>query len=248
LKALQYLLEGPKTREAVGAMTAEARRDLLPYVALACDPDAGAFYRGYKQARADFEEIQAKELGDLRADLKRAAEAVSGFSASLSSAGAGEVEAGAALERLIRTGQGLKKDFGETGALVDRLQLRRIRGRFEELLAARADLEAGRGALKKGSKAVSCLDALLALIDDLAGKGVADAVDAIEAKILATQVTMLGRQVASEEHWQYLREMAFKYPVSPLMCCIRPINNKWWAVPAWDSDIAAILREHLEKL
>lgn len=248
LKALEYLLEGPKTRAAVGEMTADVRKEILPYVALVCDPDAGTFYRGYKQAHADLEEIEAKELASLRTDLRRATDAVGDFAASLAGAGAGEVEAGATLERLIRTGQGLKKDFSETGVLIDHLQLRRIRRRFGELLDAKADLEAGHVALKKGSKAASSLDKIISLIDDLAAKGITDAIDAAEAKILATQVTMLGRPVASKEHWQYLREMAFKYPVSPLVCCVRPINAKWMVVPAWTSDIAVTLREYFESL
>lgn len=248
LKGLQYLLEGPKTCAAVGEMTADVRKETLPHVALVRDPDAAAFYRDCKQAHADLEEIAAKNLADLRADLKRAADAVGDFVASLAGAGAGEVEAGAVLERLIRAGQGLKKDFSETGALIDHLQLRRIRRRFEELINARADLEAGRTALKKGSKVASSLDRLVGLIDDLAGKGITEAIGAAEEKIVATQVTMLGRPVASQEHWQYLREMAFKYPVSPLMCCVRPVNAKWMVVPAWESDIAVTLREHFESL
>ncbi|MFZ1946343.1 MAG: hypothetical protein WAW06_02240, partial [bacterium] len=73
-------------------------------------------------------------------------------------------------------------------------------------------------------------------------KGILETVDALEEKIVATQVTMLGRAVHSQEHWQYLRELAFKYPVSAIMCCVRRINAKWMVVPAWDSEVAAILR------
>jgi len=247
LKGLQYLLEGTRTREAIGAMTPDAREDLLPHVALAGDPDAGAFYRDYKQAHADLEEIARTDLATLRDDLKRAADEIGSFTSSLAGAASGEVERGAALERLLRTGNGLKKDFTDTGVLVDNLELRRIRRRFEELADARRDLEAGHTALKKGSKPASSLDRLLGLIDDLAKKGITEAIDATEEKILATQVTMLGRAVPSQEHWQYLRDLAFKYPVSPLMCCVRRINAKWMVVPAWNSDVAGVLREFLDQ-
>ena len=65
---------------------------------------------------------------------------------------------------------------------------------------------------------------------------------------LSTQVTMLGRSVHSQEHWQFLREIAFKYPVSPLMVCVRKIDDRWMVVPRWESEITGILKDHFEPL
>jgi hypothetical protein len=82
---------------------------------------------------------------------------------------------------------------------------------------------------------------MVALIDHLGKKGLLEAIDAVEEKIVATQVTMLGRAVHSQEHWQYLRELAFKHPASALVCCVRRINAKWMVVPAWSGPLTELL-------
>jgi hypothetical protein len=241
LKALQYLLEGPKACEAVGAMTAETRAELLPFVAEVRDPAAADFYRGYKQAHGDLEAIEQGELAALVADLKRVYEEVERFAAALAGASPSEIEGREAFEKVLRSVGSLRKEFSEITGLVDSLELRRIKRRVEQLIETRGDLESAGDAAKKGSGLASAIEKMLALVEDLSKKGMLESIDAIEEKIVATQVTMLGRAVHSQEHWQYLRELAFKYPVSPLVCCVRRINAKWMVVPAWSSPLAALL-------
>ena len=247
LRGLQYLLEGPKACEAVGAFSPEVRKEILPYVALARDPDAHAFYRSYKQAHADIVKIEAEELANLASDLKRVADAIGAFSAALASATPGDVEGKDVLEGLLRTAGSLKKDFSDLKPLLDNLELRRIRRRFEELSEGKPDIARALSSIRKGSKIGSSMEGLVAVVEDFEKKGILEAIDSIEEKILATQVTMLGRPVHSQEHWQYLRALAFKYPVSPLMCCVRRVNAKWMVVPAWESDIVRILAAHFDK-
>jgi hypothetical protein len=223
LKGLQYLLGGERACEAVAGLTAEARKSLLPHVALARDPDAPAFYEAYKQAHASLVEIEQGELAALREDLKQAAGAI----ARLADSPGGE-------DKALRTAQSLKKEFSDVESLVDGLQLKRLRRRLEQLMESRDDLESG----KKGTAPFSAaVEQVLTIADQLEGKKILESIDALEEKIVATQVTILGRAVASHEHWQYLRELAFKYPVSPLLCCVRRIDAKWMVVPAWDTPL-----------
>jgi len=247
LRGLQYLLEGPKTCAAVGTLSPELRKQILPYVALARDPDAAVFYDAAKRAHAEIEKIEAEDLAALGDHLKRVADAVGAFASALAGAAPGDVEPKEVLEGLLRTGSSLKKDFSDLKPLVENLELRRIRRRFEELIEGKSELDGARSSVKKGSRVSSSMDALMGVIEDLEKKGILEAIDAAEEKIRATQVTMLGRPVHSQEHWHYLREMAFKYPVSPLMCCVRRINAKWMVVPAWGSDIVRVLADHFEQ-
>jgi hypothetical protein len=251
LKAMQYLLEGPKVGEVVGGLTPEARKSLLPYVALARDPVAADFYRGYRQAHDDLEGIGKTDLAALRGDLKRVASELGSLGSSFGSSGALGAEAKEMLERVLRTTSSLRKEFSDIDKLVDELQLKRVGRTVEQLIESRAELEVAATVLKKGSGAgpsqAAAIDRLVALIDELTGKQILETIDAIDEKILSTQVAMLGRKVHSQEHWQYLRELAFKYPVSPLMCCVRRIDNKWMVVHAWNSEIASILRDFLDK-
>ena len=230
LKGLQYLLGGEKASEAVAGLTAEARKGLLPYVALARDPDAPTFYEAHKQAHASLVEIERGELAALREDLKQVAGAI----ARLADSPGGD-------DKTLRTAQSLKKEFSEVESLVDGLQLIRLRRRLEQLMESRGDLESA----KKGTAPFSdAVEQVLKLVDQLEGKKILDGIDTLEEKIVATQVTMLGRAVASHEHWQCLRELAFKYPVSPLLCCVRRIDAKWMVVPAWDTPLRNLVTQN----
>ncbi|MFH1220830.1 MAG: hypothetical protein V1694_10310 [Candidatus Eisenbacteria bacterium] len=243
LKGFGYLLEGPKACEVVAALAPDVRKSLLPYVALARDPDAGDFYRVCKQAHADLEEIEGGALTGLRADAKRVADEMNRFAESLGSIPLGEGAEREAQEKLLRSAASLKKEFSDIEVLLEHLQLHRVRRRLEELIESRADLERASDALKQGKGAAAApVERVLDLIRDLAEKKIVETIGTIEERLLATQVTMLGRQVPSQEHWQYLRELAFKYPVSPLICCLRRINNKWMVVPAWDSPLTPLLK------
>jgi hypothetical protein len=246
LVALQYLLEGAKTCEAIGALSAEERKDLLPFAAQARDPEIANFYQAYKQAQADLEAIEKGEMAALMADLKQLSSAIAAFADAIGSASSHDVESKDVLQRVMRNAASLRKEFGDIDDLVGALQLRRIRRRLEQVVESRGELADAQAALKKGSGLAASTARLLDVVDDLTRKGILETVDALEDKIVATQVTMLGRAAHSQEHWQYLRELAFKYPVSAIMCCVRRINAKWMVVPAWDSEVAVILRRHLD--
>lgn len=231
LRGLQYLLGGEKAGEAVAGLSPEARKGILPHVVLARDPDAPAFYEACKQAHAGLVEIEKTELAALREDVKRVAGAIN----RLAEAGGGE-------DKALRAAQSLKKEFSDVESLIDGLQLTRLRRRIEQLMESRADFEVGGKPGEKGRGAFgTAADEVLKLAQELEDKKVLEGIDATEEKILATQITLLGRPVASHEHWQYLRELSFKYPVSPLVCCVRRINAKWMVVPAWDSALAQLL-------
>jgi hypothetical protein len=227
LRALQYLVGGEKAGAAVAGLTAEARKSILPHVALARDPDAPTFYQACKQAHSDLVELEKGDLAALRDDVKRVAAEI----ARLADSSGGD-------EKGLRAAQGLKKELGDAEGLVDGLQLKRLRRRLEQLVESHADFESGR---KGAGPFADAAESVLKLMDELEKKKILESIDAMEEKILSTQVTMLGRAVASHEHWQYLRELAFKYPVSPLVCCIRRIDAKWMVVPAWDSELARLL-------
>ena len=241
LKALEYLLEGAKACEAVGAMTPEARAGLLPFVAEARDPVAAEFYGRYRQAHADLEAIERGELAGLIADLRGIYDEIERFAAAVAGASSAEVQGREAFEKVLRSVGSLRKEFSEITGLVDNLELRRIKRRVEQLVETRADLESAGDAVKKGSALAAAIEKMLGLIQDIEKKALLEAIDGLEEKIVATQVTMLGRPVHSQEHWQCLRELAFKHPVSPLVCCVRRINAKWMVVPAWSSPLTAIL-------
>jgi hypothetical protein len=103
--------------------------------------------------------------------------------------------------------------------------------------------------LKGGDALLAALvDRMIDLVDTIGEKGIAAGyVKAVENSLAYTQTRLLGRQVHTEEHWQFLREIAFKYPMSPLMCCLKRFNDRWLVVPRWDSEIAGLLRSHFER-
>ncbi|MFZ1946096.1 MAG: hypothetical protein WAW06_00950, partial [bacterium] len=170
LVALQYLLEGARTCEAVGALSAEARKELLPFVAQARDPEAANFCRAYKQAQSDLEAIEQGDLAALKADLKRLSGGITAFADAIGSASSGDVASRDVLERVMRNAASLRKEFSDIENLVGALQLRRIRRRLEQVVESRAELTDARDALKKGSGLAASMDSLLDVVDDLTNK------------------------------------------------------------------------------
>jgi hypothetical protein len=101
---------------------------------------------------------------------------------------------------------------------------------------------------EKDASAIALVDQLAELVETVSEKGTAAGyVKAVENLVALAPVRMLGRQVHTREHWQFLRELAFKYPVAPLMCCLRQVNDRWMVVPSWDSDLAVLLRSYFER-
>jgi len=245
--ALAYLLEGEKVRAFIDGLDAEEKRSLFPPVALERDPGMRDLFAALAEAHAALGEIESGRLAALRADVGRAAQvtaALAGFLAGASPAGEGTARS---LERLRRTAGGLVKDFEGLDSLLDDLQLKRVKRRIGNLLESEDELRAAGEVVKPGDGGGrAALDDAVALIEEFRRNGILEAVDEIEAELAGLVVGLLGRRVHSEQHWQYLRELAFKYPVSPLVCCIRKLNDRYMVVPRWDGALTAILREFLE--
>lgn len=246
LRSLKYLLSSERVFDVVAELPAETRKVLLPCIALERDPDAIRFYADFKRAHNEIKEIEDETIGRLISDVEHIEEEVAGFAGSLERISP-KPETKDTLERLKRTAVGMRKEFADVKALVGEWQFRRLADRVARILGSRSDLEdARRGEGGADSSISSAIDRVLALIDDLRQKGVLEQIESVEQRLISAQTAMLGRQVSSQEHWQFLREIAFKYPVSPLMVCLRRMNDRWMVVPQWDSEIVAAFREHFE--
>jgi hypothetical protein len=247
LGALKYLLASDRACRAVEELGPDKRRALLPLVALEMDPDAVAFYKDCKQVHSDLEEIERGEIKDLRESLARVEAEIARFTQSLGSASPGSDESRESLGKIKRVAGSLAKEFSGVDDLLNNWQFKRLRDRLEHLIESEEDLE-DMGKALGGSSGAGAVDPILGMIRELREKEIGQNISTIEGKLAATQVTMLGRSVHSQEHWQFLREIAFKYPVSPLMVCLRRIDDRWMVVPHWESEIAGILRDHFEPL
>jgi hypothetical protein len=245
-KALSYLLEGDKVLAFADSLSAQDKRSLLPYVALERDPHIRDFYAAFTKAHEALGEIESGELESLRADIKRVADVTADLARFLGGAAPATESAGPALERAKRMAGGFGKDFEGVDALFGDFQLKRIKRRIGNVLESEGELKAARDAIKQGGGADAIASAI-ALVEELTAKGILDKIDEIESKLVNLQVGLLGRPVHSQEHWQYLRELAFKYPVSPIMCCIRRLNDRYMVVPRWDSEIAGLFRDFFER-
>lgn len=245
-KALYYLLEGERVMEFASTLGGAEKKSLLPHVAAERDPHLGEFYAGFAKAHAALGDLESGRLEDLRRDLSRAASVASALAKSLEGPGLGDESAAMALDRAARVSHGLLKDFEGVDALVDELQLRRIRRRIDNLMQSESDLKSAAEALG-GAGDPAAITSALSLIAEFQDKGLVDRVGEIERGLVDLQVGLLGRPVHSQEHWQYLRELAFKYPASPLMCCVRRLNDRFMVIPMWESGITALLREHIDR-
>jgi hypothetical protein len=244
-RALNYLLEGEKVQAFVAGLGADERRSLLPHIALDRDPDLAGFYAALIRADEAANEIEKNSIETLKSEMLRAASVAAGLDGHLRGASA-PGDGGAALERARRMAGGFAKDFEGVEALVDSLQLRRLKQRVANLLESEADIRAANEAMGGGGDS-AVLSEALALVSEFRERDVVAAIDAIEAGLAGLQVELLGRPVHSQEHWQYLRELAFKYPVSPLLCCIRRLNDRYMVVPRRDGEITRLLGDFLEK-
>jgi len=241
LKAFKYLLESEKVYEAVAELSLEERRNLLPFVVKERDPDTGEFFKRLEEAHAELGKIEQEDLAALKATVAEITRQVGEFAGSAGRMMPKSEEAKTVLDRTVRTAAGLAKEFSDAETLVDQWQLRRLERRLEQLIESGGDIEKARTVMGEGGGAESVLAATAALISRLEGEEILKRVDEIEKRLIATQVTMLGRSVHSQEHWQFLRELAFKHPASPLVCCLRQINDRWMVVPVWDAPVTRLL-------
>ncbi len=243
LRAFKYLLPSDKVHEVVSGFSEGEREDLLCFVARERDPRISDFIAGFKQAHNDLADAEEHGMTELKLRAKKVEDAVRRFADSLGTLSVGNREQKEALERLRRTAGGLMKELGGLGDLVRDRQFLRLARRLEQLVESREEIE---GAAKTigsaGGASGSVFDPMLALIGEIGGENALDEIKEVETRLLSVQVTMLGRRVHSHEHWQYLRELAFKYPVSPTVCCVAKINNRWMVVPVWESPVAEVLR------
>jgi hypothetical protein len=247
--ALKYLLASEKVHAATADLPVETLAGLLAGVVLERDPHAGDFYAAYCKAHAELEEVKAGPLKDLAATLRRVASELGRLARDLQAVTSKDAGTATAIERAKRTAGGLGKDFEGLDDLLGSWQIRRIRHRVERLVESAEEFSEIRDALGgSGSDGAEQVSALLALAGKVSDEHLKERVEDIERRLLSAQATMLGRQVHSQEHWQYLRELAFKCPVSPLMCCVQRINDTWMVAPVWDGELAAALRQHLENL
>jgi hypothetical protein len=242
-RALKYLLPSERVHKAVSDLSPGEREELLGFVARERDPRISDFLTAFEKAHADLADAEGHAMADLMARAGKVEDTVRRFADSLGAVPASGSEQREALDRLRRTATGLKKELAGLGDLVGDRQLRRLMRRLEQLVESREEIEDASKALPGGGEAAeSVLDPALDLIGEIVGEHVLEEIAGIEERLLAAQATMLGRSVHSHEHWQYLRELAFKYPVSPLVCCVSRINDRWMVVPVWNSPVAQVLR------
>jgi hypothetical protein len=245
LRALKYLLGSDKVHETASGFPAREREDILGYVALARDPDMPDFLASFEKAHHDLIDVRTHAQTDLAAMMKRVEGAVRGFAGSIGKFSVQGAEQMEALDRLRLTTAGLTRELVGLDELVLDRQFHRLARRLEQLLESQGQLEEMAEAPGiKGGPSGAAFDPLIKLIAEIKEKDIPGQVNAVEERLLSVQVTMLGRTVHSHEHWQYLRELAFKYPASPLVCCVSKINDRWMVVPVWESPVAEVLRNH----
>ena len=245
LRAFKYLLPNDRVHQVVSDMPPDVREKLLAHVVLERDPHIRDFLESFAKAHRDLEETRTHSLADLSALVGRVEGEVRRFTASLGKVSTGDDRQKEAVDRVRLTTVGLSRELVDLETLVREWQFRRLARRLEQLLESRQLMEEASGALAGWSGSSGNLfEPVLSLIAEITEKQVLDEIKAVEERLLAVQVTMLGRSAHSHEHWQYLRELAFKYPAAPLMCCLSKINDQWMVVPVWESPLADVLRNH----
>jgi hypothetical protein len=245
LRAFKYLLPNERVHQVVSDLPSNAREDLLAHVVLERDPEFRIFLASFEKAQRDLEEAREKALAELVVLVKRVEGEVRKFADALGKISVDGEQQKETVDRARLTTLGLSRELVGLETLVRDQQFHRLARRLEQLLESREQMDEASGILgTRGGASENIFTPLLALIAEMTDRKILDEVQTIEDRLLSAQVTMLGRKVHSHEHWQYLRELAFKYPASPLMCCLSKINDRWMVVPMWESPVAEILRSH----
>jgi hypothetical protein len=243
LRALKYLIPSERVHKVVADLPAGEREALLCLVARERDPRLSDFMAAFDEARRILAETEEHAMVELASQAGKVEAAVADFANSLGRMRIEDGKQNEELERLRRTAGGLAKELSGLGDLVDNRQFHRLARRLEQLVESREEIERASRALAGAREGLGAsFEAILAVIDEVEQDRTLERIREIEERLLSVQVTMLGRRVHSHEHWQYLRELAFKYPVSPLVCCVAKINDRWMVVPIWASPVADVLR------
>jgi hypothetical protein len=249
LRALKYLLPSDRVHQVVSDLAPVERERLLASTARERDPGMSDFMTAFEQAHLDLAEAQEREQKDIVSIAEGVEERVASFAASLGKISPRDDRQRESLQRLGRIAAGLAKELVGLRDLVLDRQFRRLTSQLEQLVESREEIEKAAEALGgTGDAPASAVGAMLALIGEIVDKKVTDRVKQLEARYLSALVTLLGRRSYAYEHEHLvlvdvaLRELAFKYPVSPLVCCVAKVNDRYMVVPVWESPVAEILR------
>ncbi len=236
---LEYLLGSRRVFEQVNQIeNIDAKSKLLVAVALERDPDSLKFLESYRRSNQMIEE-QNRSLGVITEKLVEISSLISRLVRTLESRGYQDDIAFAKLRRMVL---GLARDFEPISDLVKNWQFLRIKDRLLRLLESRDEAER----ISKEGKLGDIAQEILKAADLVAREDMIGEIERIEDALKQSQNSMLGRKVHTDEHWQFLREISFKHPIAPLMCCLARLNRRWLVVPRWESPIAKLLREGLE--
>lgn len=240
-QALFYLLGSRTVSEEVESRSSEIQAQLFPWIVLERDPHAAEFYRNFEQAHAEIENVVNEKLRELGKRIKGTASAVRDFKSDLGSLTATAPVVG----KIRRIADGLASDFEAIEDLLRGWQLLRLQRRLERLIEFGHDVaEASERVKESGFR--NAARRLLDAVEGIEQEDLVGGVQEIQRNLLDAQARMLGRKVASQEHWQFLREISFKYPVAPLTCCLRHLNDQWLVVPVWESPLVDVVRDHLK--
>jgi hypothetical protein len=225
--AVKHLLGSESVFGAVKDLSVDTLKTLLPHLARQRDPHLEDLRRGLDRAREELRAAASDLEGGLAETLKSAGSEVRQLAGALRAAKS--VTPADALERARRLVGSLAKDFEGMDDLIKSRQLRRLRHRAERLVEAGEEL----GPLVReleGEGTGEDLGRLMDLAREFENQEVPRKLEDIENRIIASQAQMLGRSAHSQEHWQFLRELAFKYPAGPLVVCLARINDRWMVV------------------
>lgn len=236
---LDYLLGSRRVYEQVKQIeTIEAKSKLLVAIAVERDPDALRFLEVYKRSNQMIEELSSS-LDAIVEKLMHVSSLISQALRSIQSKGYHNDVIFSKLRRIV---MGLARDLEQISDLGKNWQFSRIRDRLLRLLES-AD-EAGR--ISEGRGFSEIVQGILESAELVRKDNIIGEIDRIESGLRDSQNLMLGRKVPTDEHWQFLREIGFKHPVAPLMCCIARFNRSWLVVPRWQGPLATLLREGFE--
>ncbi len=241
-QALTYMLGSQTVAERIAGFKPEIQAQLLPWIVLERDPLAPCFYRYFEQAHSQIEGIGDRALKELGEKLKTIVSAIKKFKSRLN----GQSGSDPVVGKIKRIADGLVRDFETVEELLRNWQFLRIERRLERVIESGHIVSESLERLRQDTSLGDVAGEFLEVARKVEEDGLVGRVQGIQNSLLETQVIMLGRKVASQEHWQFLREIAFKYPSAPLMCCLRRLNDRWLVVPIWEGPIVGLLREHLK--
>lgn len=238
---LDYLLGSRKIFEQVNQIdNLEVKSKLLVAIARERDPNGIKFIEAYRRSHKMIEDLSSG-LAVVLEKLLAISSTANRLVQSLESLRHGGDLASSKLRRVV---SGLARDFEQIEDLGKGWQFSRIRDRLTRLLESANEVSG----ISEDERLKDLVGEIINSAEMVREQNLIDEIERIEGGLKDSQNLMLGRAVHSDEHWQFLREIGFKYPVAPLMCCVRRFNRRWLVVPRWQSPIATLLREQLESV